>query len=36
VDELLVGTKGKIHCGTAKITDLKGNSQYQFDKKTDH
>jgi predicted dehydrogenase len=33
VDELLVGTKGSIHCGKASITDTKGNSIYQFDKK---
>ena len=33
VDELFVGTKGKILCGAAKITDLKGNTIYQFDKK---
>lgn len=33
VDELLVGTKGKIQCGAARITDLKGNILYQFDKK---
>ena len=33
VDELLVGTKGSIHCGKASITDAKGNSIYQFDKK---
>jgi predicted dehydrogenase len=30
VDELLVGTKGKIHCGAAKITDAKGATQYQY------
>ncbi len=33
VDELLIGTKGAIHCGKASITDTKGNSIYQFDKK---
>ncbi len=33
VDELLTGTKGSIHCGKAFITDTKGNSIYQFDKK---
>ncbi|MBS1917497.1 MAG: Gfo/Idh/MocA family oxidoreductase [Bacteroidetes bacterium] len=32
VDELLVGTKGKVFCGEAKITDYKGNVIYQFDK----
>jgi predicted dehydrogenase len=33
VDELLVGTKGKIHAGAANITDHKGKVIYQFDKK---
>jgi hypothetical protein len=33
VDELLIGTKGKIHCDAAKIVDNKGNVLYQFDKK---
>jgi len=32
VDELLVGTKGKIHCDDAKITDHAGKTVYQFDK----
>src|SRR5579871_4316757 len=32
VYELLVGTKGKVFCGDAKITDYKGNVIYQFDK----
>jgi predicted dehydrogenase len=36
VDELLVGTKGKIQCGRAAIVDLKGNPLYQFDKKTEN
>ncbi|MBI1767640.1 MAG: Gfo/Idh/MocA family oxidoreductase [Bacteroidetes bacterium] len=36
VDELLIGTKGKIHCGRAKITDARGNALYQFDKKTEN
>ncbi|MBC7902883.1 MAG: Gfo/Idh/MocA family oxidoreductase [Gemmatimonadaceae bacterium] len=36
VDELLVGTNGKIHCGAGKITDAKGNSIYQFDKKAEN
>ena len=36
VDELFVGTKGKILCGDARITDLKGNTMYQFDKKTEN
>lgn len=33
VDELLVGTRGKIHSGAAHITDHKGKVLYQFDKK---
>lgn len=33
VDELLIGTKGKIHCGGAKITDSSGKVLYAFDKK---
>ncbi len=33
VDELLVGTKGRIYCGAGTITDLKGNTVYGFDKK---
>src|SRR5215204_1916550 len=33
VDELLIGTKGKIHCDAARITDHKGKVFYQFDKK---
>ena len=33
VDELLVGTKGKIHCGKANITDASGKTIYQFDNK---
>ncbi len=32
VDELLIGTKGKIHCDEAKITDHAGKTIYQFDK----
>lgn len=36
VDELLIGTKGKIHCGAARITDHKGTSLYQFDRKTEN
>ncbi|HEY4112370.1 Gfo/Idh/MocA family oxidoreductase [Puia sp.] len=32
VDELLVGTKGKVFCDAARITDIKGNTIYQFDK----
>ncbi|MEO6732083.1 MAG: Gfo/Idh/MocA family oxidoreductase [Ferruginibacter sp.] len=31
VDELMVGTKGKIYAGEGKITDLKGKVLYQFD-----
>ena len=33
VDELIVGTKGRIHCGAGKIVDGKGNALYQFDRK---
>ena len=36
VDELLVGTKGKIYCGAANIRDHKGTVIYQFDKKTEN
>ena len=36
VDELFVGTKGKIHCGKANITDANGKVLYQFDKKTEN
>jgi predicted dehydrogenase len=32
VDELLTGTKGRIHCGDAKIVDYKGKQLFQFDK----
>jgi predicted dehydrogenase len=33
VDELLIGTKGKIFCGAAHIKDHAGNLLFQFDKK---
>ncbi len=33
VDELLIGTKGKIFTGKASIVDHAGNSLYQFDTK---
>lgn len=33
VDELIIGTKGRIYCDEAQITDLKGKVVYQFDKK---
>ncbi|MEO6915116.1 MAG: Gfo/Idh/MocA family oxidoreductase [Chitinophagaceae bacterium] len=36
VDELLVGTRGKIYFNDARITDLKGKTIYQFDKKMDN
>ena len=36
VDELLVGTKGKIQCGDANIVDPKGKVLFQFDTKTDN
>jgi myo-inositol 2-dehydrogenase/D-chiro-inositol 1-dehydrogenase len=32
VDELLIGTKGKVFCGDARIMDTKGRLIYQFDK----
>jgi len=31
VDELFVGTKGKIHCGAGRITDAAGKTIYQYD-----
>ena len=36
VDELLIGTKGRIFCGAGKITDLKGNALYTFDRKSEN
>jgi predicted dehydrogenase len=36
VDELLIGTKGRIYAGAANITDLKGKVLYQFDIKTEN
>jgi len=36
VDELLIGTKGRIAAGAANITDLKGKVLYQFDTKTEN
>ncbi len=36
VDELIVGTKGKVFFDDARITDLKGKLIYQFDKKTEN
>lgn len=36
VDELLIGTKGKIQCGAANIIDPKGKVLYQFDKKSEN
>jgi predicted dehydrogenase len=36
VDELLVGTKGKIYAGAAKITDHKDSTLYLFDKKSEN
>ena len=36
VDELLIGTKGKIYCGAANIRDHQGNVIYQFNKKTEN
>ena len=36
VDELLIGTKGRIQCGDANILDAKGKVIYQFDKQTEN
>lgn len=36
VDELLIGTKGKVFFDEARITDLKGKVIYQFDKKNEN
>jgi hypothetical protein len=36
VDEMLTGTKGKVFCDQARITDTKGNTIYQFDKKLEN
>lgn len=36
VDEYLIGTKGRIYCGDANMTDLKGKVIYQFDKKSEN
>lgn len=36
VDELLIGTKGKIICGAANIKDHSGKILYQFDKKNEN
>lgn len=36
VDELLIGTKGKIYCGEGVIKDNKGKELYKFNKKTDN
>lgn len=36
VDELIVGSKGKIFAGAANITDLRGKVLYQFDRKTEN
>jgi predicted dehydrogenase len=36
VDELLIGTKGKIFCSNAKIENHKGKLLYEFDKKKEN
>ncbi len=36
VDELLIGTKGRVYCDSARIVDNKGNLIYQFDKKMEN
>lgn len=36
VDETIIGTKGKIFCGDAKIKDHKGTTLYSYDKKLEN
>lgn len=36
VDELIIGTKGKIFCGAANIRDHRGTVLYQFDRKLEN
>lgn len=36
VDEYVAGTKGRVFFDASRITDLKGNTIYQFDKKTEN
>lgn len=36
VDELLIGTKGSIYCGNARINDRSGKVLYQFDKQKEN
>jgi predicted dehydrogenase len=36
VDELLIGTKGKVFCDDARITDTKGKLIYQYDLKQEN
>ena len=36
VDELLIGTKGRVYCDAARIVDNKGSVIYQFDKKSEN
>lgn len=36
MDELIVGTKGSIHCDAGRITDRKGNVLHQFDTKKEN
>jgi predicted dehydrogenase len=36
VDELLVGTKGRIYCGNGRINDRSGKELYQFDKQKEN
>jgi len=36
VDELLIGTKGKVFCDDARITDNKGKTIYQYDLKQEN
>ncbi len=36
VDEYIAGTKGRVFFDQARMTDLKGNTLFQFDKKTEN
>ena len=36
VDELIIGTKGKIQCGAANIIDPRGKVLFQFDRKLEN
>ena len=36
LDELLIGTKGKIECGAGRISSFQGKELYQFDRKKEN